>query len=239
MPGKFQDKNGANLAGHSDRWSNSNRRSASHDAGQGSRGSRNQGTGLAGKANTMPSDAVDTSTMSKEEKLKYFNALGLMPKVEPEQPPAPKQENPVKVLSAKLGQIFSSHPQMINDIVKALQGLPKEQLKQKSLAILDLMSNNTSTNPTEVHGAIMNVLNDKVDNDLQSIKDFFYKAGKEERKRVEDVDGLIGRFIERSGNNPEKIKKAKDALDAAMSQYVAGEQSRYIAGMNAAFGALK
>lgn len=88
MPGQFKSKAGATIAGHSDKWSNDRRRANSHDAGQGSRGSRNQGTGEAGKANTIASDGIDTSRMKPEEKLRYFNSLGLLgPKSnEPEQP---------------------------------------------------------------------------------------------------------------------------------------------------------
>lgn len=155
MPGKFQDKSGANLAGHSDKWSNSNRRSASHDAGQGSRGSRNQGTGLAGKANTMPSDAVDTSTMSKEEKLKYFNALGLMPKVEPEQPPAPKV-NPMQELSSKIQSTFGGNAQMIQGIVSSLKALAPADMKQKIPLILQVL--NKSPQSQIAYQAIMQIL---------------------------------------------------------------------------------
>lgn len=94
MPGQFRSKSGATLAGHSDKWSDENRRSNSHNAGQGSRGSRNQGTGAVGKANTVTDTLVDTSRMKPDEKLRYFQSLGLMggkPSPEPEvQKPMPK-----------------------------------------------------------------------------------------------------------------------------------------------------
>lgn len=238
MPGKFTNKNGASIAGHSDKWSNDNRRSNSHDSGQGNRGSRNQGTGIAGKANTMPTNGVDTSKMKPEDKLKYFKSLGLMPGRTPE-PEQPKAVNPVKELTTKLTAIFKDTPSLLMDIVKDLREIPQDQLKQKSLAILNVMKDNNSTNPHDVSGVIMSVLKDEPQvSDLDFIKNFFHKAGKNDRKRPEDVDGLIGRFIERSGNDDVKIAKAKSALEELNKTYVPGEQSKYIAGMNAAFGAL-
>lgn len=167
MPGQFTDKNGGNMAGHSDKWSDKNRRPNSYQAGQGSRGSRNQGTGAAGKANTVATDTVDTSKMSKEEKLKYFNSLGLLspaqkkemePKAEPVKTQPAPSTNPVKELSDKLGKIFSSKPQLIQGIVKALQSVPKEQLKDKAQAVLRSMEGNSSTEPTEVFKTIMQAL---------------------------------------------------------------------------------
>ena len=78
MPGQFRSKAGATIAGHSDKWSDENRRANSHQAGQGSRGSRNQGTGAAGKANTVATGTIDTSKMKPDEKLRYFNSLNLL-----------------------------------------------------------------------------------------------------------------------------------------------------------------
>lgn len=256
MPEQFKSNAGGLMAGHSDKWSDKNRRSNSHNAGAGRAGSRNQGTGAAGKANTVATDTIDTTKMTPDEKLKYFNSLGLLKpqqakpdahtanKPQQTQDSTPKTENPVKVLSDRLGKVFSTKPEMLQDIVKHLQSIPKEQLKQKALDIISAMKDNSSTDPNQVHGAIMSVLNDDVDfdnvesNDLQSIKDFFHMAGKEDRKRPEDVDGLIGRFMDRVGNDPAKIAKAKAALDKVMQHYVPGERSKYITGMNAAFGAL-
>lgn len=128
MPGKFQDKNGGNMAGHSDKWSNSNRRSSSHDAGQGSRGSRNQGTGLAGKANTMPSDGIDTSKMSPEEKFKYFNSLGLMPAQNGDREPREKAFS-VESFGKDMQRVFKDHPQYISHLVNELKATPKEHFK--------------------------------------------------------------------------------------------------------------
>lgn len=245
MPGTFRSKNGATLSGHSDKWSDKNRSANSHDAGQGSRGKRNQGTGIQGKQNTLPSDAIDTSKMNPDEKLKYFKSLGLMPGkgVTPAQPkevpPAEPKRNQVQELSNNLGQIFKSQPQLLQDIVKQLQSVPKENFKQKVVDVLKVMQDNTSTNPQEIHGAIMSVLNnDAPVSDFDFIKDFFHAAGKDDRKRPDDVEGLLGRFIERSENDPAKIAKAKAALEELNKTYVPGEQSKYIAGMNAAFGAL-
>lgn len=171
MPGQFTDKNGGNMAGHSDKWSDKNRRPNSYQAGQGSRGSRNQGTGDAGRANTVATDTVDTSKMSKEDKLKYFNSLGLLtPAQKKEIKPEPVQQapakaapstNPVKELSDKLGKIFASKPQLIQGIVKALQAVPKEQLRDKAQAVLSSMEGNSSTEPTEVFSTIMKALEGK------------------------------------------------------------------------------
>lgn len=169
MPGTFRSKNGATLSGHSDKWSNPNRSARSHEAGQGSKGKRNQGTGIQGKLNTLPSDSVDTSKMNPDEKLKYFKSLGLMPGkgVAPaEQPPAKEvpqepKRNQVQELSNNLGKIFKEQPELLQDIVKQLQQVPKENFKQKVVDVLKVMQDNTSTNPQEIHGAIMSVLDDK------------------------------------------------------------------------------
>ncbi|WOL22987.1 hypothetical protein [Escherichia phage vB_EcoM_JNE01] len=180
MPGQFTDKNGGNMAGHSDRWSDANRRKNSYQAGQGSRGSRNQGTGLAGKANAEAGEVKSTENMTELEKLRYVNSLGLLnatqkqrladmeraekeqavPKEEPK-PEAPKAANPVKELSDNLGKIFANKPQLIQGIVKALQAVPKEELKGKAQAVLDAMKGNKSTEPTEVFSTIMRALEGK------------------------------------------------------------------------------
>lgn len=166
MPGQFTDKNGGLMGGHSDKWSDKNRRTNSYQAGQGSRGSRNQGTGEAGKANTVASDAVDTSKMSPEEKAQYFQSIGIQPK----QPPAKAlsvqtepaadqpQLNPVKELSDRLGKVFSTKPTLLQGIVKQLQSVPKEELKNKAQAVLKSMQNNTSTDPNEVFRTVMNAI---------------------------------------------------------------------------------
>lgn len=104
MPENFKSKNGATLAGHSAKWSDENRRANSHNAGQGSRGSRNQGTGLAGKAQTSTDTIVDTSTMKPDEKLKYFNSLGLLGAQDKgsKQPPKPAPQKPMPTDSKTL-----------------------------------------------------------------------------------------------------------------------------------------
>lgn len=171
MPEQFKSNAGGLMAGHADKWSDKNRRPNSHNAGSGRAGSRNQGTGAAGKANTVASDSIDTTKMTPDEKLKYFKSLGLLkPQEAPQEPQKkidtntqPKAENPVKSLSDRLGKVFSTQPQMLQDIVKHLQSVPKEQLKQKALAVLNVMKDNSSTNPQEVHGAIMSVLKDSDD----------------------------------------------------------------------------
>lgn len=174
MPGKFTDKNGGNMAGHSDKWSDQNRRHNSHQAGQGSRGSRNQGTGTAGKDNTVASGGTDTSNMTKLDKLKYFNSLGLLSPAQkqeldamenPPQQAQPKPEakpiiasNPIKELSDKLGKIFAHKPQLLQGIVQELKGVEPSELKTKAQAILGAMQKNTSTEPTEVFSTIMKAI---------------------------------------------------------------------------------
>lgn len=177
MPGQFTDKNGGLMGGHSDKWSNKNRRPGSHDAGQGSRGSRNQGTGAAGQANTVASQGTDTSNMSKLDKLKYFNSLGLLspaqkqeldamekpaqpePKAEPKPESKPiMASNPVKELSDKLGKIFAHKPQLLQGIVNELKSVKPEELKNKAQAILAAMQKNSSTEPTEVFSTIMKAI---------------------------------------------------------------------------------
>lgn len=162
-PNTFRDKNGANMAGHSEKWSNSKRRANSHDAGQGSRGSRNMGTGIQGKLNTMPDAGMDTSKMSQEDKLKYFNSLGLLnPKeIKPAKPVEPKPaktkiENPIKSLSQRLTKIFSTEPNLLEEIIGKLQFIPDDDLWKKSIEILN--SINDITDPVDAFEIIMTVI---------------------------------------------------------------------------------
>ncbi len=149
MPGTFRSKNSATLAGHSDKWSNSNRSASSHDAGQGSRGSRNQGTGMQGKLNTMPTQGVDTSKMKPEEKLKYFRSLGLMPGAEPtpepEVQPEPKPErNKVQALTQDLQKVFANNPNYLHSIVQQLKEVPPAQFKKAVFAAYRAMQEATA-----------------------------------------------------------------------------------------------
>lgn len=167
MPNDMKHKNGA-LVQHSDKWSDSNRRKNSYSAGQGSRASRNQGYGQAGINNTKPSDEIDTSKMNPEEKLKYFQALGLLkpdgsksPKQEPRKeatPESPKAQNPVKELSDRLMKIFAQKPNLINGIVQALKSVPKEQMKDTAQRVLDSMNGNNSTDSSEVFSTVMGAI---------------------------------------------------------------------------------
>lgn len=197
MPGSsgtFQDKNGA-LVQHSEKWADKNRRSNSHAAGQGSRGSRNQGTGEAGKANTVASQGTDTSKMSPHEKLKYFNSLGLLNPTQkqqladmdaaqnaPKEPQQPKAEpkaaeptassNPVKELSDRLMKIFAQKPQLIQGIVEKLKAVPKEQMKDTANRILKSMEGNSSTEPTEVFSTVMRAIEQPAEPEAQDDLDF-------------------------------------------------------------------
>lgn len=190
MPENFKSKNGATLSGHSEKWADQNRRKDSHAAGQGSRGSRNQGTGAAGKANTVASQGTDTSKMNPHEKLKYFNSLGLLnpaqkqqladmdaaqaapkasqipaPKADPAA--APKAQNPVKELSDRLMKIFAQKPNLIQGIVQSLQAVPKEQMKDTAQRVLDSMNGNNSTEPTEVFSTVMKAIEGPGSDDLE------------------------------------------------------------------------
>lgn len=266
MPNDMKHKNGA-LVQHSDKWSEANRRKNSHNAGQGSRGSRNQGTGEAGKANTVASGGMDTSNMSQHEKLKYFNSLGLLnptqkkqlqdmdaaasaPKEQPQQAPkAAPVGNPVKELSDNLGRIFAQKPNLIQGIVKELQAVPKEELKSKAQAVLDAMKGNRSTEPTEVFSTIMRALQAKPQaapaqeapkmNSAQDMSDLFGKVGAEGKNNAQQVKNVQAKIMDRLGDNQDKTKRAFDALNKALESYVPGEKDKFQTIMNAVFGEMK
>lgn len=267
MPSNFTDKNGGNMAGHSDKWSERNRRPNSYQAGQGSRGSRNQGTGLAGKANAEAGEVKSTENMTELEKLRYVNSLGLLnatqkqrladmereekeksapAKEEPKQE-APKAVNPVKELSDKLGKIFANKPQLIQGIVKELQSVPKEELKVKAQAVLDAMSGNTSTEPTEVFSTIMRALEGTQQGDvpaqeevsLESVLKTFDSIGKEDRANAQKVKNVLAKLENRLEGKDDKIKLVSDAVNDALKSYVQGEKSRFVTAMDAAFNTMK
>lgn len=270
MPGEFTDKNGGKMAGHSDKWSDQNRRKNSYQAGQGSRGSRNQGTGLAGKANAEAGEVKSTENMSELEKLRYVNSLGLlnptqkqrladMERAEKEQStPAPKEEpkaeapkaaNPVKELSDNLGKIFANKPQLIQGIVKALQAVPKEELKGKAQSVLDAMKGNKSTEPTEVFSTIMRALEGghQVDSkepeqgevSLDSILKTFDSIGKEDRANAQQVKNVLAKLENRLEGKDDKVKLVSDAVNSVLKSYVQGEKSRFVTAMDAAFNTMK
>lgn len=264
MPGQFTDKNGGNMAGHSDKWSDANRRKNSYQAGQGSRGSRNQGTGLAGKANTEAGEVKSTENMTELEKLRYVNSLGLLnptqkqrladmeraekeqeaPQPEQPKPEAPKAANPVKELSDNLGKIFANKPQLIQGIVKALQAVPKEELKGKAQAVLDAMKGNKSTEPTEVFSTIMRALEgqeEATDEEasLESILHTIDSIGKEDRANAQQVKNVLAKLENRLEGKDDKIQLVHDAIKSALDSYAPGEKSRFITAMNAAFNTMK
>lgn len=158
MPSNFTDKNGANMAGHSDKWSDKNRRSNSHDAGGGSRGSRNQGTGIQGKANTLPSHDVDTSKMNPEEKLKYFKALGLLKPDQGLSHDRPEREKAFSIESfgAELRDFFKHDPKHISAIVNELKETPKEHFKAVAHTAFRAFheAKEKTENPAEVYAYI-------------------------------------------------------------------------------------
>lgn len=167
MPSNFKSKNGATLSGHSDKWSNDKRRPTSHDAGQGSRGSRNMGTGMQGKLNTMPSQGVDTSKMNPDEKLKYFKSLGLMPGSKPTPEPEVKQDpvhndrNKVQALTQDLQKVFANNPNYLHSIVQQLKEVPKEQFKKAVFAAYRAMQEVTAqenVDPNEVLSHIQSAI---------------------------------------------------------------------------------
>lgn len=152
MPNNFKHKNGATIAGHSQKWANDNRQPNSHDAGQGDRGSINQGTGLQGKLNTMPSTGIDTSKMKPEDKLKYFNTLGLMPGRTPTPEPS------IKDLPNVLRKIFEGEPTYIKDITSALKAVPPAKYQDAVKAVFNATHNTESEDVYDKYEAIMNAI---------------------------------------------------------------------------------
>lgn len=120
MPQTFKHKNGTTIAGHADRWSNNERRPGSHEAGQGKKAARNQGTGEKGKESTLASTGIDTANMNKEDKLKYFQSLGLMPG---------EEKLTIKNWPEKLRELFDGETVYIKDIADALKSTPKQKYK--------------------------------------------------------------------------------------------------------------
>ncbi|SOK58292.1 hypothetical protein [Yersinia phage fHe-Yen9-04] len=151
MPDKFKHKNGATIAGHADKWSDENRSSTSHDAGQGSKGSRNQGTGIKGKQNAMPSQGIDTSKMDKSEKLKYFNSLGLL---------QPKQELSIKTWPETLRKVFKDEPVYIKDITTAIKSIEPARYQQAIQSAFNAYNEITkqSDDVYDIYAAIMQAL---------------------------------------------------------------------------------
>lgn len=139
MPDNFKSKNGATLAGHSAKWSDENRRSNSFNAGGGSRGSRNQGTGAAGKANTTTDTIVDTSRMKPDEKLKYFNSLNLLGPGSKE-PPQPAPHKPM--------------PQDTKSLVSTLQDHWKDAFKGDTRHAKRLLAELKDVAPAKVKAAL-------------------------------------------------------------------------------------
>lgn len=148
----FGNANGTTIAGHASKWSNHSRRSNSTDAGEGKKGSRNQGTGIQGKLNQEPSQVVDTSMMAPNEKLKYFKSLGLMPGKTPEPEPS------IKDLPNVLRQIFKDEPTYIKDISAALKSVPPAQYQTAVKAVFNATHNTSSDNVYDKYEAIMNAI---------------------------------------------------------------------------------
>lgn len=220
MPGIFRSKNGATLAGHSDKWSNENRPSTSHDAGQGRKGGRNQGTGLQGKLNTMPSQGVDTSKMKPEEKLKYFKSLGLMPGIEPTpepevQPEQKPERNKVHALTQDLQKVFANNPNYLHSIVQQLKEVPPAQFKKAVFAAYRAMQESTSkqhVDPKEVLKYIQDAIVDStltenlIDESptmLDTLKHIWSRIFKDHPEYIDGLAGLTKRF---------KPAESRDAL---------------------------
>ncbi len=228
--------------------------------------SRNQSTGAQGVENAKPGEVTDTSKMNPHEKLKYMNALGLLnahqkeqlaamdnaqerPEVEPEAPAQSKASNPVKELSDNLGKIFANKPQLIQGIVKALQAVPKEELKGKAQAVLDAMKGNKSTEPTEVFSTIMRALEGTHKEDskepeqgeasLDGILKTFDSIGKADRANAQQVKNVLAKLENRLEGKDDKVKLVSDAVNSALKSYVQGEKSRFVTAMDAAFNTMK
>lgn len=137
MPGKFQDKNGGLIAGHSDRWSDENRRKNSFNAGAGSRASRNQGLGQKGIDNTKTDTIVDTSKMKPDEKLKYFNSLNLLgaqgskepPKAAPQKPMPKDTKSLVSTLQDEWKTVFKGDTRHPKRLIAELKDVAPAKIK--------------------------------------------------------------------------------------------------------------
>ncbi|EAZ2022839.1 hypothetical protein BZF66_05965 [Salmonella enterica] len=140
MPGQFRSKSGATIAGHSDKWSDENRRRNSFNAGQGSRGSRNQGTGAAGQAQTKTDTIVDTSRMKPEEKLKYFQSLGLLghqekgskepPKAAPQKPMPTDSKSLISTLQDQWKDAFNGDVRHSKRLIAELKDVAPAKIKK-------------------------------------------------------------------------------------------------------------
>lgn len=140
MPGKFQDKNGGVIAGHSDRWSDENRRKNSFNAGAGSRASRNQGLGQKGLDNTKTDTIVDTSRMKPEEKLKYFQSLGLLghqekgskepPKAAPQKPMPTDSKSLISTLQDQWKDAFNGDVRHSKRLIAELKDVAPAKIKK-------------------------------------------------------------------------------------------------------------
>lgn len=148
--GSHFNRSGSNIDGHEIKWNEKNRRKDSFNSGAGRKGARNQGTGLAGKANTIASDAVDTSRMNPEEKLKYFNSLGLMPGAKPTPEPS------IKELPNVLRKIFADEPTYIKDITQALRAVSSDKFQPAVQAVFD--TTNNSTEHDDVYDVYSNIM---------------------------------------------------------------------------------
>lgn len=217
MPSNFQNRNGATLAGHSDRKSEYRKAGNYHS---GSKMSRNQQTGEQGRINAQPGEVTDTSKMNPHEKLKYMNALGLLNPTQKQQladmdaaASAPKEEpvqqtpakpvpntNPVKELSDKLMRIFKQKPDLLQGIVKTLQSVPKEQLKDAAQRVLKSMDGIISDNPTEVFSTVMRAIEQKAEPEAQDDIDFDEveqeaprnRSGKMSEKEFRETNAYLG-----------------------------------------------
>lgn len=158
---------------HSPKWSDRNRRSNSHNAGMGNRGSRNQGTGIAGKANTIATDLVDTTKMSPEQKLKYFQSLGLMPgnvKEEVKEPHYPQDsqgnvqtgfhKSTTQAIMHDLKEIFAEHPDMVRSIIDNLKRVHPSKYKQALVAAYQELHKaiKETRDPHEVQERVLDVI---------------------------------------------------------------------------------
>lgn len=165
------------IDGHSAKWSERNRRPNSFRAGQGNSASRNQGLGAAGKANTIPTDGVDTTKMSPDEKMKYFKSLGLMPNGASEVakstnepivkgPGTLASQNkfmPTKNFVNDVRNFFSTEPQLMKQIFDTVAELPVgKQRAAKEIVFRELqdLTSDPSADPKTVYTAITNQLMD-------------------------------------------------------------------------------
>lgn len=148
--------NGGNISGHSKKWEDPkmpNRRFVT-----GRKASRTMGTGQQGLDNQKPSDAVDTTKMSPDEKLKYFQSLGLVPTGTPA---APKDFQVTNNFAQDIKTFFSTNPKYLKDIIDLLDSVPDEKQKSAKIKAYRVLKDLKDQSPELVYKQIRDTIQDQ------------------------------------------------------------------------------